>query len=542
LRIAHIATVHSDVGGDFLSDLPVEEVPADSRPLVYLMPEGQGLKLEMFVRPFGEQGPSHRPGAGGEVILAEVDGKRMRVQRDLAEERRRAVRVVEASPALEDGTQGDSRWVWALDDPETCLETLLALQELGEEVTLEWPQGGRMRVQAGSASVFQGAIRSQREWFSASGELRVDNDLVLNLRQLIELTEASAGRFVPLGEGRFLALTREFRRRLDELRFLGEVQGDEVRISPLAALAFEEASNGLGKIKTDKKWKEALSRVEAAMARTAPVPKTLQAELRDYQIEGFQWLDRLAHWGVGACLADDMGLGKTLQALALLLSRTTTGPALVVAPTSVCLNWVAEASRFAPTLNPIVFGAGDRKQTLEDLGPGDLLLVTYTLLQQEPRSVCRARVGYGRSGRSAGDQEHGHASLESRHAAQSRVPDAHHGHPDRKSPGGIVESVPVHQPRSAGFPRTLQYPVRQSDRARRKQGGALRLKKTEPALHPAPNQSQVLEECLAAHRNPAPRALSDQETDFLRGASAKGDRVLRGEPEGAGQKLHSRIG
>ena len=73
-------------------------------------------------------------------------------------------------------------------------------------------------------------------------------------------------------------------------------------------------------------------------------------QLRDYQLEGFHWLTRLAHWGAGACLADDMGLGKTLQALALILTRAADGPTLVLAPTSVCGNWLAEATRFAPTL------------------------------------------------------------------------------------------------------------------------------------------------------------------------------------------------
>jgi len=76
----------------------------------------------------------------------------------------------------------------------------------------------------------------------------------------------------------------------------------------------------------------------------------LQAELRDYQLEGYEWLARLAHWGVGACLADDMGLGKTVQALALMLARAPQGPTLVIAPTSVCMNWIAEAEKFAPTL------------------------------------------------------------------------------------------------------------------------------------------------------------------------------------------------
>ena len=67
------------------------------------------------------------------------------------------------------------------------------------------------------------------------------------------------------------------------------------------------------------------------------------AELRDYQEEGFIWLARLARLEAGACLADDMGLGKTVQAIALMLHRAAEGPCLVVAPTSVCPNWAAEA-------------------------------------------------------------------------------------------------------------------------------------------------------------------------------------------------------
>jgi SNF2 family DNA or RNA helicase len=88
----------------------------------------------------------------------------------------------------------------------------------------------------------------------------------------------------------------------------------------------------------------------------------------------------MAHWGVGACLADDMGLGKTLQALAVLLERAARGPALVVAPTSVCFNWVRETGRFCPGLRPVLFREGDRAATLSALGPGDLLVCSYGLL------------------------------------------------------------------------------------------------------------------------------------------------------------------
>jgi SNF2 family DNA or RNA helicase len=93
---------------------------------------------------------------------------------------------------------------------------------------------------------------------------------------------------------------------------------------------------------------------------------------------------RLASAGMGGCLADDMGLGKTLQALGVLLERAAGGPALVIAPTSVCGNWLAETQRFAPTLNARIYGEAsdsEREELVTRAGPQDLLIVSYTLLQ-----------------------------------------------------------------------------------------------------------------------------------------------------------------
>ena len=94
-------------------------------------------------------------------------------------------------------------------------------------------------------------------------------------------------------------------------------------------------------------------------------------------------MSRLAHLGAGACLADDMGLGKTLQCLAVLLNRGKSGPALVVAPTSVAANWVSEIARFAPSLRPILFSDADRETVVESLGKRDLLICSYGLLANE---------------------------------------------------------------------------------------------------------------------------------------------------------------
>jgi SNF2 family DNA or RNA helicase len=147
----------------------------------------------------------------------------------------------------------------------------------------------------------------------------------------------------------------------------------------------EDIVNNLDGLGDDRTWTNQLQLIREAQLLEPKVPSTLQAELRDYQIEGYKWLSRLAHWGGGACLADDMGLGKTLQALAIILEKAPAGPCLVVAPTSVCMNWLHEANRFAPTLRIHMLGIKKRKELVQSLKGFDVLVTSYTLLQQEAR-------------------------------------------------------------------------------------------------------------------------------------------------------------
>ncbi|NJN49649.1 MAG: DEAD/DEAH box helicase, partial [Alkalinema sp. RL_2_19] len=78
--------------------------------------------------------------------------------------------------------------------------------------------------------------------------------------------------------------------------------------------------------------------------------------------------------------------------LALMLTRSNDGPTLVVAPLSVCMNWMSEAAKFAPSLRVMQLGSGDRQATLDELGPNDLLVCSYGLLQQEEVAAMLAAV------------------------------------------------------------------------------------------------------------------------------------------------------
>jgi len=378
--VSSIVTVQSDIGA---SASDIETIDADPRLHVHLRPYQQGLRMQLLVRPLPDSGAYYGPGEGAASVIADVDGVRTEARRDLNAEREAERRLVGACHVLEGAELDHGEWL--LGQPLLALELVDQLREADAQgIVVAWPEGEKFRVtkKATSKSV-RVQIRRDKDWFAANGDVVIDEGRVMNLRTLLEKLVESDSRFVALGDDEYLALSDELHRRLTELGAYGEIHGDDIRTHALSSFALDELARDAGSVDADKAWSAHLARMAENAAFAPELPSTLQAELRDYQVEGFQWLGRLAHWGVGACLADDMGLGKTLQALALLLTRAKIGPALVVAPTTVCLNWIDEAARFAPTLNLKLFGAGDRKATVADAGPFDVVVVSYGLLQLE---------------------------------------------------------------------------------------------------------------------------------------------------------------
>jgi len=391
-NIAGLLTVHSDIGG---SSSIAEQTVADATPRIHLLPHGEGLRASLLIRPFSSEGAYYPPGHGGESVLAEIDGKPLQARRNLAKEKTLAKSVINACPVLQSNDRDDSG-DWLLEDPETCLELLLQLQALpSDQAILEWPEGVKFKLLGQTHSnSFNLQIKRDNDWFALQGELRVNEDTVIEIQQLLGLLSGSPGRFLRLQDGQFIALTDAFRRRLDDLKAYADISGKKVRINPLAALTLEDWDDEIGGLKADKHWQAHIQQLKSAREFQPVLPSTFQAELRDYQIDGYNWLARLAQWRVGACLADDMGLGKTVQGLALLVDRAPQGPSLIIAPTSVCMNWENESRRFAPTLNPKLLGSGDRQQLLDNLAPYDLLICSYGLLQQEQAAEMLAKIPF----------------------------------------------------------------------------------------------------------------------------------------------------
>lgn len=380
--VSSLVTIHSELGTDDLTG--VESVPPDSRPRLQLIPEGDGIRVTLQVRPFGSYGPFFHPGSGPRSIMTEAEGRKLKTDRDHDLERAQAEKVIQASSLLE-GAMGDGEArVCVFETAEESLEFLLDVQKLDpESLEIEWPKGKKFEVigEAG-AQQFRMHVGKQRDWFAVSGELKLDQGEVLLMQTLLEISGDTSGRFVKLDGDRFLALTDSFRKRLDDIRGYTEAQGDHRRIHPLALSLLDDMASDFAEFETDEAFRSRIESLHISRDLQPKPPSTLTAELRDYQLDGYVWLSRLAAWGVGACLADDMGLGKTLQAIALILSRAADGPTLVVAPTSVLFNWHNEIGRFAPTLRPVAL-SGDRVELIKGLGPYDVLVVSYGLLQQD---------------------------------------------------------------------------------------------------------------------------------------------------------------
>jgi SNF2 family DNA or RNA helicase len=372
--------IQSDLEEHF-ENLPA--VAAEKRIHALITPFGEGFHLEFFVKPFGKVPPYLKPGKGTESLIAEVDGKRVRTKRDLKKERELLDEIENSCPSLAESES--MNYEWQLADPESCLSVMVEMETplKEEKLVIEWPKGEKLKllgkINFDNLSL---SVKGGNNWFEVDGKVKVNKDLVLSMQELTSILSDETNDFVELTDGQFIAVTEKLRKHLQSLKAVTDKKN---RLHGLRAGILEDLSDEIKDFKANKAWKEHIKNMDRVRNFVPKLPTTFQAELRPYQMEGCFWLSRLANWGVGACLADDMGLGKTIQALASLVERAENGPALVVAPVSVCQNWVIEARRFAPTLNFRIFGEGDRQKMVEKLGKYDVLVTSYNLLQLEEK-------------------------------------------------------------------------------------------------------------------------------------------------------------
>ena len=115
-------------------------------------------------------------------------------------------------------------------------------------------------------------------------------------------------------------------------------------------------------------------------------------EMRDYQVQGLNWLISLHENGISGILADEMGLGKTLQTISFLgylrHIMDITGPHLVVVPKSTLDNWKREFAKWTPEVNVLVLQGAkeERHQLIADRlvdEKFDVCITSYEMILRE---------------------------------------------------------------------------------------------------------------------------------------------------------------
>jgi len=91
-------------------------------------------------------------------------------------------------------------------------------------------------------------------------------------------------------------------------------------------------------------------------------------EMRQYQLEGLEWLKSLWMNGLCGILADEMGLGKTVQAISMIAffkEKNISGPFLIAAPLSTVRNWIEEFKFWTPAINTLLYhGSKQERETM----------------------------------------------------------------------------------------------------------------------------------------------------------------------------------
>ena len=269
---------------------------------------------------------------------------------------------------------------WTTDD-WACADQLLAasvgIAVAGLEVEWQSPRRAVRRTLGVDHLSIRSAVRKQ-DWFDLEGGC-ASGDVKVSLVDLVRAVRSGA-KYVEVGPDTYAKLSDELRSLFLEWPHL---KADGAGLTAHASML--KALQGAAHVMVGplQKVLEGLPKAERGEVVLSPACSRLT--LKPYQQEGAKWLIRQARWAPGACLADDMGLGKTRQILALLLQRAGLGPALVVAPASVCTNWLTgDGALVAGFLNVI-------PATLRKVGYAAVVVASYDYAARHAKELTQSK-------------------------------------------------------------------------------------------------------------------------------------------------------
>ncbi|MBR3001984.1 MAG: SNF2 helicase associated domain-containing protein [Clostridia bacterium] len=255
-------------------------------------------------------------------------------------------------------------------------------------------------------------IKIQNDLLSINiDELNIDVEELKNIMEQYELKK----KYYRLKDGSFLNLENN-----NEVEFFDklvngmevsykDIQEGEIKLPINRTMYLNTILKKLNttSINKDEEYKKVITKLDTNQIEEIAIPEEIGNTLRYYQKTGFKWLKTLDNFKFGGILADDMGLGKTIQILSIILDYVKNSnenkeiidgqesitnsqinnkkASLVIAPSSLTLNWQNEAKKFAPNLKVQVIRGkiNERKELINQLQNYDMVITSYDLLKRD---------------------------------------------------------------------------------------------------------------------------------------------------------------
>ena len=229
--------------------------------------------------------------------------------------------------------------------------------------------------------------------------LKIDlSKININLSELQDIMEKYRlkKKYYKLKDGNFLNLEEN-----EDMEFLDklvtgmdldfkDLKQDAIKLPINRSLYLNELLKNR-QVSRNNEFKQVVNDMEKDnIADDIKIPVNMENILRDYQKTGYRWLRILDSYHFGGILADDMGLGKTIQILSIISEyvkqlNEKRKTSIVVSPSSLTLNWLKEAKKFAPELAICVIrgNALERKNLITEINKYDLIITSYDLLKRD---------------------------------------------------------------------------------------------------------------------------------------------------------------
>ncbi|MCK4997252.1 SNF2 helicase associated domain-containing protein [Candidatus Pacearchaeota archaeon] len=367
-----------NVGDDFKR----EEKSVIPKPKLYMERDGKNVRIALRFDYAGREIDYFS--ANKELVIVETDII-YDVSRDLEEEDRIA-ELLNEHDVVTHGRYDEFKIKGDLVD--FVVYEIPAINEMGIEILGE-ENLFNFKIAKGKVGMMM-EVRNDVDWFDIKGEVRFGKDKI-GMGKVLESVFQNK-RFVDLGDGKKGVIPKNWINELRAYRgFFTAGKEGGVKLNKYHMPVLESLISLSKKSELDLAVKKIVSKFKNfEKIKSTKLSPNLNATLREYQKDGYDWLNFLRDFEFNGILADDMGLGKTVQTLSILQKikdEEKNKKFLVIVPTSLVFNWRNEIEKFTPGIKPYLHhgvsrAKGEKKfdKMIED---HDLIITTYGVLKND---------------------------------------------------------------------------------------------------------------------------------------------------------------